>query len=120
MRFRWYGGRGTAPPLDHGAPVPERAAAAGGAERDPTFGGVIPAIRVLRLVASTPLPCDMPRETVKRNDLAGHAGYGYCASHSRYFWGFRRCIICQAGHTELDILVVDANLKPGRPGSPRS
>ncbi len=21
--------------------------------------------------------------------LAGHAGYGYCASHSRYFWGLR-------------------------------
>lgn len=43
----------------------------------------------LRLLDSTPLPCAASRETVKRSDLAGHAGYGYCASHSRYFWGFR-------------------------------
>nr|WP_238419540.1 transposase [Streptomyces taklimakanensis] len=27
------------------------------------------------------------RETVKRSDLAGWARYGYCASHTRYFWG---------------------------------
>jgi hypothetical protein len=44
---------------------------------------------LLRLVDSTPLPCAASRETVKRSDLAGHAGYGYCASHSRFFWGFR-------------------------------
>ncbi len=44
---------------------------------------------LLRLVDSTPLPCAASRETVKRSELAGHAGYGYCASHSRYFWGFR-------------------------------
>jgi len=43
----------------------------------------------LRLIDSTPLPCAASRETVKRSDLAGDAGYGYCASHSRYFWGFR-------------------------------
>ena len=42
---------------------------------------------LLRLVDSTPLPRAASRETVKRSDLAGHAGYGYCASHSRFFWG---------------------------------
>jgi Transposase DDE domain len=47
----------------------------------------------LRLVDSTPLPCAASRETVKRSDLAGDAGYGYCASHSRYFWGFRLYLI---------------------------
>ncbi|GHG59954.1 hypothetical protein GCM10012320_34320 [Sinomonas cellulolyticus] len=47
-----------------------------------------------RLVDSTPLPCGKSRETVKRSDLAGHAGYGYCASHSRYFWGFRLYLLC--------------------------
>lgn len=47
----------------------------------------------LRLVDSTPLPCAASRETVKRSALAGHAGYGYCASHSRYFWGFRLYLI---------------------------
>jgi Transposase DDE domain len=47
----------------------------------------------LRLLDSTPLPCAASRETVKRSDLAGDAGYGYCASHSRYFWGFRLYLI---------------------------
>ncbi len=49
---------------------------------------------LLRLVDSTPIPCATSRETVKRSDLAGHAGYGYCASHSRYFWGFRLYLVC--------------------------
>jgi len=44
---------------------------------------------ILMLIDSTPVPCGMSRETVKRSDLAGDAGYGYCASHSRYFWGMR-------------------------------
>jgi hypothetical protein len=47
-----------------------------------------------RLIDSTPVPCGKSRETVKRSDLAGHAGYGYCASHSRYFWGFRLYLVC--------------------------
>ncbi len=38
---------------------------------------------------STPIECGRSRETVKRSDLAGFAEYGYCASHSRYFWGVR-------------------------------
>jgi hypothetical protein len=29
-----------------------------------------------------PLPCAALRETLRRPDLAGRAGYGYCASHS--------------------------------------
>ncbi len=28
-------------------------------------------------------------ETRRRSQLAGAADYGYCRSHSRYFWGFR-------------------------------
>jgi hypothetical protein len=51
---------------------------------------------LLRLIDSTPLPCATSRETVKRSDLAGHAGYGYCASHSRFFWGFRLYLITTA------------------------
>jgi hypothetical protein len=41
----------------------------------------------LRLIDATPVPCGTSRETVKRSDLAGHAGYGYCAAHSRFYWG---------------------------------
>ena len=41
------------------------------------------------LADSTPVECARSRETVKRSQLAGFAEYGYCASHSRYFWGLR-------------------------------
>jgi hypothetical protein len=47
----------------------------------------------LRLVDSTPVPCAASRETVRRSALAGHAGYGYCKSHHRYFWGFRLYVL---------------------------
>jgi hypothetical protein len=50
----------------------------------------------LLLVDSTPIECARSRETVKRGGnssladaLADAADYGYCASHSRLFWGFR-------------------------------
>jgi hypothetical protein len=50
----------------------------------------------LLLVDSTPVECARSRETVKRGGsssladaLANAADYGYCASHSRHFWGFR-------------------------------
>ena len=38
---------------------------------------------------STPVECGRSRETARRSDLAGYAEYGYCASHSRFFWGLR-------------------------------
>jgi hypothetical protein len=47
----------------------------------------------LRLIDSTPLPCAASGETVHRSALAGHAGYGYCKSHHRYFWGFRLYVL---------------------------
>ncbi|HEV7647187.1 MAG TPA: IS982 family transposase [Actinophytocola sp.] len=43
----------------------------------------------LRLIDATPLPCGTSRETAKRSELAGFANYGYCASHSRYYWGLK-------------------------------
>jgi hypothetical protein len=50
----------------------------------------------LLLADSTPVECARSRETVRRagaNSLGGAlsdaADYGYCASHSRYFWGLR-------------------------------
>ena len=50
----------------------------------------------LLLVDSTPVECARSRETVKRGGassladaLANAADYGYCARHSRFFWGFR-------------------------------
>jgi hypothetical protein len=43
----------------------------------------------LLLIDSTPVECGRSRETAKRSALADAADYGYCASHSRFFWGFR-------------------------------
>ena len=48
----------------------------------------------LWMTDATPVPCGMSRETVKRSDLAGHAGYGYCASHSRWYWGLKLYLVC--------------------------
>ena len=45
------------------------------------------------LADSTPVECGRSRETVKRSDMAGYASYGYCASHSRWFWGLRLHLI---------------------------
>jgi hypothetical protein len=49
------------------------------------------------VVDSTPVECGRSRETVKRSDLAGWAQYGYCASHSRFFWGLRLHLVCTLG-----------------------
>jgi len=47
----------------------------------------------VRVVDSTPVECGRSRETARRSELAGWAGYGYCASHSRYFRGLRLHLI---------------------------
>jgi Transposase DDE domain len=60
---------------------------------------------------STPVPCGMSRPTVKRSDLAGWAGYGYCASHSRFFWGLRLYLVCTPAG--MPILWAPANPKLG-------
>jgi transposase len=43
----------------------------------------------LLVADSTPVECGRSVETTRRSALADAADYGYCASHSRYFWGFR-------------------------------
>ena len=46
------------------------------------------------VVDSTPVECGRSRDTTRRSDAAGWAEYGYCASHSRYFWGLRLHLVC--------------------------
>ena len=81
---------------------------------------------------STPVPCGMSRPTVKRSELAGWAGYGYCASHHRFFWGLRLYLVCAPSgmpilwalaNPKIDerevvaaMLEVDAELIADRPG----
>jgi hypothetical protein len=85
----------------------------------------------LWLVDSTPVECGRSRETAKRSDLAGWATYGYCASHSRFFWGLRlHLIVTPSGlpvayalagakaderDTALDMIALDPELhRPGQ------
>jgi hypothetical protein len=81
---------------------------------------------------STPVECGRSRETTRRSDLAGWAEYGYCASHSRYFWGLRLHLLCtlhglpvgfaltgakaDERQTLLGILHADPDLTTGRAG----
>jgi DDE family transposase len=59
----------------------------------------------LLLVDSTPVECARSRETVKRSALADAADYGYCRSHSRFFWGFRMHAIFAADGTPRAVTV---------------
>jgi hypothetical protein len=64
----------------------------------------------LRLLDSTPVPCAASRETVRRSDFAGYASYGYCRSHSRYFWGFRLMLLCAPDGMPIAFDLFAANL----------
>jgi hypothetical protein len=64
----------------------------------------------LVLLDSTPVPCGQSRETVRRSEFAGHAGYGRCASHSRWFWGFRLYLFCAADGMPVGWELAAANL----------
>jgi len=84
------------------------------------------------VVDSTPVECGRSKDTTKRSDLAGWAEYGYCASHSRYFWGLRLHLVATLGglpiafaltsakaderQTLLSILDADPTLAATRPG----
>ena len=64
----------------------------------------------LRLLDSTPVPCGQSRETTRRSEFAGSAGYGYCRSHSRWFWGFRLYLICAGDGMPIGWELAAANL----------
>jgi hypothetical protein len=84
------------------------------------------------MVDSTPVECGRSRETAKRSDLAGFSGYGYCASHSRFFWGLRLHLVTtpaglpvtfalaspKADEREVlrDLLEIEPGLLDARPG----
>jgi hypothetical protein len=84
------------------------------------------------IVDSTPVECGRSRETTKRSALAGWAQYGYCASHSRWFWGLRLHLVCtlhglpvavaltgaKADERQVlvDLLAVEPELVAARPG----
>jgi hypothetical protein len=54
---------------------------------------------LLRLMDATPVPCGQSVITARRSDLFGWAGYGYCPSHSRWYWGAKLLLICTCDGT---------------------
>jgi Transposase DDE domain len=64
----------------------------------------------LRLLDSTPVPCGQSRETTRRSEFAGLAGYGYCRSHSRWFWGFRLYLLCAPDGLPVGFELAAANV----------
>jgi len=64
----------------------------------------------LWLLDSTPVPCGQSRETTRRSQFAGTAGYGRCASHSRWFWGFRLYLITSADGMPIGWELAGANI----------
>jgi Transposase DDE domain len=60
------------------------------------------------VVDSTPVECGRSRQTAKRSDLAGWATYGYCASHSRWFWGLRLHLVCTLHGLPVVVALVGA------------
>ncbi|HEX6449798.1 MAG TPA: hypothetical protein VF060_10095 [Trebonia sp.] len=54
---------------------------------------------LLRLMDATPVPCGQSVITARRSDLYGYAGYGYCPSHSRWYWGSKLLLICTCDGT---------------------
>jgi hypothetical protein len=53
----------------------------------------------LRLMDATPVPCGTSAVTARRSNLFGHAGYGYCPSHTRWYWGTKMLLICTCDGT---------------------
>jgi hypothetical protein len=64
----------------------------------------------LRLVDATPVPCGQSRETAKRSEFAGHAAYGYCAAHSRHFWGFKLYLLSAPDGMPIAFELAPANV----------
>ncbi len=66
--------------------------------------------RVL-LLDSTPVECGRSVETVRRSQLADACGYGYCRSHSRWFWGMRLHLLAAPDGTPRAMILAPADQK---------
>jgi Transposase DDE domain len=63
----------------------------------------------LVLLDSTPVECGRSLETSRRSELADVCGYGYCTSHSRWFWGMRLHLLCAPDGTPRAASLVAAD-----------
>ncbi len=65
---------------------------------------------MVRLMDATPVPCGHSALTAKRSDLYGWAGYGYCPSHSRWYWGSKLLLICTCEGTVTGFCLANPKL----------
>jgi hypothetical protein len=56
----------------------------------------------VRLLDATPLPCGASRQTAQRSDLWGLADDGWCASHSRWYWGLKLDVLSAPDGTPIN------------------
>jgi hypothetical protein len=63
------------------------------------------------LLDSTPVECGRSVETARRSELADACGYGYCRSHSRWFWGMRLHLCCAPDGTPRAAILAPADQK---------
>ena len=66
-------------------------------------------LRPVVLLDSTPVECGRSVETVRRSELADACGYGYCRSHSRWFWGMRLHLCCAPDGTPRASILAPAD-----------
>ena len=59
--------------------------------------------------STRPVECGRSLETTRRSQLAEVAGYGYCRSHSRWFWGMRLHLLCAPDGTPRAATLVGAD-----------
>ncbi len=65
---------------------------------------------LLRLMDATPVPCGHSVITARRSDLFGWAGYGYCPSHSRWYWGAKLLLIVTCDGTVTGFALANPKL----------
>jgi hypothetical protein len=65
---------------------------------------------MLGLMDATPIPCGHPVITARRPGLSGWAGYGYCPSHSRWYWGAKLLLLVTCGGTVTGFCLANPEL----------
>jgi hypothetical protein len=65
---------------------------------------------LLRLMDATPVPCGQSAVTARRSGLYGYAGYGYCPSHSRWYWGTKLMLIVTCDGTVTGFALANPKL----------
>jgi len=65
---------------------------------------------LLRLMDATPVPCGQSVITARRSDLFGYAGYGYCPSHSRWYWRGKLLLIVTCDGTVTGFALANPKL----------